>query len=78
MAAKKRLHPERVLMMLILLSGIVTYTLFGIGFFFDKPWLYPWAAWALATTIAVASIPMLGYLLCLVIERIRRDRRNHD
>ena len=60
-----------------LLGGITTYILAGIGYFFEKPILYRWALAAAAVTIAVGAMPLLGYLLYRVIEKIR-DCRRHD
>jgi hypothetical protein len=77
MTGRRRLHPERVFMVLILVSGLTTYALFGIGFFLDQPNIYRWAWSALAITLLIGFIPLVAALIGVAIDKLRGDR-DHD
>lgn len=66
---KRRLHPERILMAVVLPLGVAAWGLGLAGFFLNKPELYQWAGLALITGIATSLIPLLGFLLFLAIEK---------
>jgi len=72
---KKHLNPERVVLVLILLFGVVTYALLVVGYVFGRPSFYRWAIWTGAATVAVAFIPLVGFAIVVLIERLRRNRR---
>ena len=73
--SKRRFHPERMLMFVLVVLLAATWGCGLAALFLDKPELYRWAGWALGVGIAVSSIPLFGYLLCRAIEKIRRRTR---
>jgi hypothetical protein len=76
MPERRRLHPERVLMVLIAAFGVPTYALFATGYFFGMSNLYRWAWITGAITVLLGCTPMVVFLIGLVIEKLWGNR--HD
>lgn len=75
MPGRRRLHPERVFLLLIATFGLSTYALLAIGYFSGRSGLYRWA-WITGTiTVVIGCAPLLA-ILYDVIEKLRGKR--HD
>ncbi len=73
---RKRLHPIHVLKFVLVVLLLTTWALGLIGFFTENSRLIAWAGYTFVVTFAVASTPMLFFVVGLVIEKFRGDR--HD
>lgn len=74
--SNRRLHPERVLMVLIAAFGIATYTLLATAYFGSNSRLYRWAWITGAITVVIGCTPLVGFLIGLAIEKLRGDRQD--
>lgn len=74
--SNRRLHPERVLMVLIAAFGIATYTLLATAYFGSISRLYRWALITGAITVVIGCTPLLIFVIGLVMEKFRGKRRD--
>ena len=68
-------HPERVVLVSGLASLVTTWGLGLAGFFTGNQVLYGWAFLAGLVTFAIASAPLVAFLIGVMIERVRGNRR---
>jgi small-conductance mechanosensitive channel len=74
--SQRRLHPERIVMVLLAAFGLATYALLATAYFGGFSHLYRWA-WITGTiTVLTGCLPLLTFLIGLAIEKLRGDR--HD
>ncbi len=74
--SKRRLHPERVLMVLLGGSVPTVWALGLAGFLSGNGAYYRWAVGVLGVTLAVAFVPLIAFVITLAIEKFRGKR--HD
>ena len=67
-------HPERVVLALGLVSLLSTWGLGLAGLFTGNRVFYGWASFALLVTLAIASTPLVVFLIGVMIEKLRGDR----
>ena len=71
---KKRMHPIHVLKFVVVVLLLTTWALGLMGFFTEDQRFLAWAGYALVTTVAVASTPLLFFAIGFAIEKFRGDR----
>ena len=76
MSPGRRLHPERIILVIGGAAVILTWVLGLTGFITGSKRLVAYAGYVFAIGVAVWSLPLLTYLIGLIIEKFRGNR--HD
>lgn len=72
--SKQRLHPERVLMVLLGILLPTTWVLCLAGFITGNRQFYTWATGVLIATLVIAFTPLAAFLVLNVADKLRRNR----